>query len=123
PVHASEPFVLYDNFTAAAINPAKWAGFEFFGRGTEAKRWVDRALGELRMNYRAFGGTASNSGQTFSGFGLLLSKNTAGIKSLQAQVGVLTARAIDCASNPATTQSRAGLRGSFFSTGSPLLGG
>ncbi len=123
PVHALESFVLYDNFNATSINPVKWTGFEFVGLGTEANRSIDTAMGELRMTYRAFGNTTSNSGQTFSGFGLLLSKNTTAIKALQTQVEVLTAQATDCAGNSATTLSRAGLRGSFFNTGSPMSGG
>src|SRR5712692_4859014 len=120
PVHALESFVLYDNFNATSINPVKWTGFEFVGLGTEANRSIDTAMGELRMTYRAFGNTTSNSGQTFSGFGLLLSKNTTAIKALQTQVEVLTAQATDCAGNSATTLSRAGRRGSFFNTGSPM---
>src|SRR5205823_396067 len=93
PVHALESFVSYDDFSAAngKINPLKWTGLEFVGHGTEASRSIN--AGALRIFYRAFGNAASNGGRTSSGFGLLLTKNTAAIKSLQAQVKVSAAQA------------------------------
>jgi hypothetical protein len=122
-VHALESFVLYDDFTATSINPLKWTGLELVGRGTEANRRIDVGLGGLRLAYRAFGNTTSNSGQITSEFGLLLSKNPSAIKSLQAQVKVLAVQVTDCTSNSGTTLSRAGLRGAFFSAGTSFLGG
>jgi hypothetical protein len=122
PVQALESFVPYDDFSAAdrKISPLKWTGLEFVGHGTEASRSIN--AGALRMVYRAFG-KATSGGLTSSGFGLLLTKKTAVIKSLQAQVKVSTAQATDCPSNAAVTSSRAGLRGSFFNTGSSMFGG
>jgi hypothetical protein len=122
PVHALESFVTYDDFSAAdgKINPLKWTGLEFVGHGTEASRSIN--AGALRLVYRAFGNAAS-SGRTSSGFGLLLTKNTAAIKSLQAQVKVSSVQVVDCPSNALITSSRAGLRGSFFNTGSSAFGG
>lgn len=122
PVHALDPFVLYDDFSAAdgKLNPLKWSGLEFVGHGTEASRSIN--AGALRMVYRAFG-NATSGRLTSSGFGLLLIKNTTAIKSLQAQVKVLSAQAADCPSNSLITSSRAGLRGSFFNTGSSGFGG
>src|SRR5215510_11783658 len=122
PVHALEPFALYDDFTATSLDPVKWLGLEFIGRGTEAGRLV--SAGALHMTYRAFGNPSSNSGRTSSAFGLALARKTTAITALQARVKVSSASAADCAGNTsATTSSRAGLRGSFFTSGSSLTGG
>jgi hypothetical protein len=129
PVRALAVFVGYDNFDAASINPVKWTGFEFFGLGAEANRRIEGGM--LRINYRAVGDTASNSGRTFSAFGLLMNKSDSAlnaIKSLRVRVKVLAAQATNCASNPAPTstlpptQSLAGFGGAFFASARSLAG-
>jgi hypothetical protein len=123
PAYAVEPFALYDNFSAPTIDPVKWAGAEFNGDGTEASRRIDTALGELRVTYRAFGDTTSNSGRTYSGQLLFLRKNPAAIMALQAQVAALAAQATPCAGNPATALTRAGgFHAAFFNTATPTPG-
>lgn len=122
PVRALEPFVLYDNFNAALINPAKWIGFEFFGGGAEANRRIDPFLGELRMSYRAYGNTASNNGFVLSTLGLAPIKNFNAITALSADVAVLKAQFASCPGNSFASSGNAGLIGSFFNTGTPTPG-
>ncbi len=114
PSYALEPFALYDDFTATVLNPVKWYGGEFFGRGTEALRMVQ--TGKLCMLYRSWANRGSNSGTRPSALSLALLHKASLITELKATVRVTSSTAVNCVANTAAGGARAGLQGSFFNT-------
>lgn len=120
PSYALEPFVLYDDFTASLLDPVKWYGSEFFGRGTEALRLVQS--GKLRMLYRSYGNRGSNAGYRFSALNLSLLRKTFLITALKATVRVSSFASVNCAGNTLAGGARAGIQGAFFNADIPEPG-
>jgi hypothetical protein len=129
--HALEPMVLYEDFNAVHIAPDKWFGVEHSlpgGTGTEALRQIQD--NRLRLVYRGYGRTDSDSGGVFNGLGLTF-RNSAAVTAIQATVQVNDVVAMACASNPKVTfpggiypwiGAWAGPHGHFFNTVTPPPG-
>ncbi len=114
PAHALESLVLYDNFNAPVINRNKWLGNE--GLGAEATRLIQGTA--LRMTYRAYGPTSSNSGLTGSSNRLRFI-NPATVTAIRATVNVKSVQLVTCPLNPEPLRVRARLQGTFFNAGTP----
>ena len=115
---ASAQMVLYDNFDANLINPAKWVGNPGDPHIQEELRTLAAVPGvpkdkQLHLMQRAYGGTTDNSGSSGGLFGLSF-RNPSAITALSFTVAVNTVKVVDCAANPGTRTS-AEFRGSFFS--------
>jgi hypothetical protein len=113
---ALEPMVLYEDFSAAHIDPDKWSGVEHSlpgGAGTEALRQSQDH--RLRLVYRGYGKTDSDSGRPRNEL-LLVFRNSAAVTAIQATVQVNDVAATGCPGNPEATLARAMLVGRFFST-------
>ena len=121
-------FVLYDNFEAGGIDPARWQGFinegTFAGPTEEAHRLVEN--GSLRVHLVSWGDDATNTGSVRSRNGVNVTQlGTPGgsgfITGLKAKVTVVGADTQDCPTNPETAApslGRAQLIGAFFNDGS-----
>jgi len=131
PVYALERLVPCDDFNAEHIDPDKWFGVEHSlpgGTGTEAIRQIQD--NRLRLVYRGYGGTDSDSGGVFNGLGLTF-RNYAAVTAIKATVQVTDVVATACASNPKVTFPGgiypwigvwAGLQEHFFNTATPTPG-
>lgn len=115
PSRALGQLVLYDNFNNAKhlLSPEKWGGFESFVKDLEASRLID--AGKLRLLYRGFGNTSSDSGTAISAFGVFFPDPNA-IATVQADVQVVDFQAQNCSANTSTTEARVDLRGTFFNS-------
>ncbi len=117
PGNAVERLVPYDDFNATQINPDKWFGIEFGpeprGASSEAIRQIQD--NRLRLTYRAYGRTDSDSGMSRNEF-LLAFQNSAAVTAIKATVQVTDAAATSCPGNPQATIAWAMLGGRFFST-------
>jgi hypothetical protein len=124
-------FVLYDDFTAPAIDPDKWTGISTEGSlvapATEASRAI--ANGGLLLNLVSFGGKTSDAGTVLTREGLNITQlgtpgGSGSINGLRTNVTVLAAKAQDCATNPAVgaPSTRAQLIGAFFNDGAGSVG-
>jgi hypothetical protein len=124
PGSALEPLVLYDDFNAAPLDPDKWVGGEFApeprGAGAEAVRQIQD--GRLRLAYRAYGRTDSNTGRSRHEFALLF-QNAAAVTAMQAAVQVTDAAATGCPGNPEPAMAWATLGGRFFGSAPATPGG
>ena len=111
-------FVLYDDFSGGAIDPARWFGSELTGGAanptTELSRLVKSQA--LTMQLTQYGSTSSDSG-TSSGEVRLRVTNPTGITGMQASVAVLQADSESCPANPSTTRGRAIVAGMLFNNG------
>jgi hypothetical protein len=129
PVYALESLVLYDDFNATHIDPDKWwSGGIYAGVGTEAIRQLQDH--RMRLFYRCYGSTDSDSGGVFNGLGLTF-PNYAAVTAIKATVQVNDVVATACASNPQVTfpggiypwiGAWAGPHGHFFDTATPTPG-
>jgi hypothetical protein len=117
PGNAEERLVPYDDFNATQIDPDKWFGIECGpeprGASTEAIRQIQD--NRLRLVYRSYGRTDSDSGMSRNEF-LLMFQNSAAVTAIKATVQVTDAAATSCPGNPEATISWAMLGGRFFST-------
>lgn len=124
PGNAVERLVPYDDFNATQIDPDKWFGIEFGpeprGAGTEAIRQIQD--NRLRLVYRAYGRTDSDSGMSRNEF-ILMFQNSAAVTAIEATVQVTDAAATSCPGNPEATMAWAMLGGRFFSTAPSTPGG
>lgn len=114
--------VLYDNFNAAnrLIDINKWAGFEWFYRGTEANRRID--AGKLRLTARGAGILAATAtGKIFSDFGLY-HPNPNLVTLWQTTIEVADFDAVACPGNVTPSEARALLEGVYFNSGIPTQG-
>ena len=120
PAYAQGSLVLYDDFSAPDIDPAKWAGGEFGGVGREAVRLSSN--GQLHLAYRSYGFTNSDTG-TSGGFLTLNFINPAAVTTIRATVRVNGIQSTGCTTlGSATTTARAEIHGRFFNTGTPVDG-
>jgi len=124
-------FVLYDDFTASAIDPDKWTGISTEGSlvapATEATRAI--VNGGLLLKLVSWGGNSSDADVVLTREGLNITQlgtpgGSGSITALRANVTVLAAKAENCAANPAvgTPSARAQLIGAFFNDGSGSVG-
>jgi hypothetical protein len=129
PVYALEPLLPYDDFNAAHIDPDKWwSGGIYAGLGTETIRQIQD--NRVRLFYRGYGNTDSDSWGVFNGLGLTF-RNYAAVTAIKATVQVNDVVATACASNPKVTfpggiypwiGAWAGPQGHFFNTAAPTPG-
>ncbi len=117
PGNAVESLVLYDDFNATQIDPDKWFGGEFGPKLRGADKEAIRQIQDnrLRLVYRSYGQTDSDSGRPRNEF-LLTFPNSAAVTAIKATVQVTDAVATSCPGNPETTIAWAKLGGVFFST-------
>ena len=117
PAYAAERLVPYDDFNTTQIDPDKWSGIEFGPKpkapSTEAIRQIQD--NRLRLVYRAYGRTDSDSGMSRNEF-LLMFHNSAAVTAIKATVQVTDTAATSCPSNPKATIAWAMLGGRFFGT-------
>jgi hypothetical protein len=117
PGNAEERLVTYDDFNATQIDPDKWFGGEYGPEprsvSTEAIRQIQD--NRLRLVYRAYGRTDSDSGWSRNQLGLIF-PNSAAVTAIKATVQVTDAAATSCPGNPEATIAGAMLGGRFFST-------
>ena len=115
PGDAVEPLVLYDDFNATHIEPDKWFGGEFSvpfpGASTEASRQIQDH--RLRLVYRSFGQTDSDSGRPRHEL-MLRFRDPAAVTTIQATVQVIDLATTGCPGNPEATVAWAMLGGRFF---------
>jgi hypothetical protein len=118
PGNAEERLVPYDDFNATQIDPDKWFGIEYGpkprGPSTEAIRQIQD--NRLRLVYRAYGRTDSDSGRPPRNELGLAFHNSAAVTAIQATVQVTDAAATSCSGNREATSARAILGGLFFGT-------
>jgi hypothetical protein len=115
--NAAERLVPYDDFNATQIDPDKWFGIEY---GTEPRCVSTEAIRQiqdkrLRLVYRAYGRTDSDSGMSRPELGLAF-QNSAAITAIKATVQVTDAAATSCPGNREATGAVAMLYGRFFGT-------
>lgn len=102
---ALEPFKIYDRFSDRPLDPARWADGE---RVREI-----RGAGVLRLMQRSYGIGVADSGLTFQSWSSSLA-NPASITALRARINVTALETQACPSNPALSQARARIAGTFF---------
>jgi hypothetical protein len=119
PAQALEPLVLYDDFNATRIDPAKWSGTEGFAAPRNPNAEALRMIlgGALRVQLTTYGNTSADSEAQHGRFGLVLA-NPVPVTAMAAKVTVFRAEAEACAANPAASRARAQLLGFFFNNGS-----
>ena len=111
--HALEPLKIYDKFAEKPLDPARWLEFE---RVREV-----RGAGVLRLMQRSWGIGVADSGLTFQNWNSTLT-NPATVTALRARINVTALETHVCPSNPAVSQARARIAGTFFNTGTPIPG-
>jgi hypothetical protein len=110
---ALEPFKVYDKFSERPLDPARWA---------EGERVREiRGAGVLRLMQRSYGLGESDSGLQFQSWSSSLA-NPNSVTSLRARVNVTALETQACPSNPALSQARARISGTFFNIGTPIPG-
>jgi hypothetical protein len=123
PGNAEERLVLYDDFNVTQIDPDKWFGIECGpeprSAGTEAIRQIQD--NRLRLVYRAYGRTDSDSGMSRNELGLFF-HNSAAVTAIKATMQVTDAAATSCPGNREATVAVAMLDGRFFNTAPPTPG-
>jgi len=103
--HAVEPFKIYDRFSERPLDPARWA---------EGERVREiRGAGVLRLMQRSYGLGGTDAGLQFQSWGSNLA-NPATVTALRARVNVTALETEACPSNPALSQARARIAGTFF---------
>ena len=135
PVHALEPMVLYDNFNAKRIDPAKWFGTEV-GGGYEAVR--EGRDHRLHLASRVYANRLFRP--SWIGRRRLVAPNLDGLRlnaltssavtALEATVRVKKVEVTECpiptildgVSFTGVTRAQAGLFGFFFNTATPTPG-
>jgi hypothetical protein len=108
----AETFSTYDDFSALAIDPARWF---------DGERLREIRNGALNLKQRSFGAGGSDSGQTAVNWNESL-VNPQAVTWLRARVKVQAYEVNSCAANTTAAQSRARVLGSFFNVGTPTPG-
>ena len=115
PGYPAERLAPYDDFNATPIDPDKWFGGEYSpavpSASTEAIRQIQD--NRLRLVYRSYGATDSDSGRLRSELVLML-RNPAAVTAIQAAVQVTDVATTGCPGNPEPTVAWANLGGQFF---------
>jgi hypothetical protein len=108
PASALENYVLYDNFQATALDPARWL---------EGERSRTIGSNNLRLVHRDWGSTANDSGSTTGpSWSETLARGGA-VTQLRATLKVNAIDLTGCVANGTSTNVRARVIGSFFNTG------
>jgi hypothetical protein len=116
PVHALEPFALYDDFKSKIIDETKWYAAESMSTGVNIVDQVLQSSGKLHMLSRFYGNVSSNSGVSRAFYDLAFA-NPDTITAMEATVQVKKVEVDGCPDNLTPTTGSAGLTGSFFNTG------
>lgn len=110
---AAEPYVVYEDFSASPLNPARWQ---------EAERSRVVTGTNLRLAARDWGSTASDSG---SAPAVNWNENLArvgGMTQLRALMKVTAIDVTGCGPNPTASSVRGRVIGSFFNAGNRVAG-
>jgi hypothetical protein len=123
PGHAEERLVPDDDFNVTQIDPDKWFGIECGPEPRSASTEAIRQIQDnrLRLVYRAYGRTDSDSGMSRNELGLFF-HNSAAVTAIKATVQVTDAAATSCPGNREATVAVAMLDGRFFNTAPPTPG-
>src|SRR5262249_38085674 len=124
PGYAAERLVPYDDFNATHLDPDKWFGAEYGVAFPSANMEASRQIQDnrLRLLYRSYGHTDSDSGRPRNELGLLF-RNSAAVTAMQAAVQVTDVATTGCQGNPETTVTWAMLGGRFFGSAASPPGG
>ena len=116
PVHALEPFVLYDDFNSKFIDGNKWFGGEVRSGAVVLLEYV-REIKENRLHMvdRTLGDPTSDKGIS-RGYNNLRFTNEGRITAMKAAVQVNDVEAKGCQANPVPSTASLQLMGSFFNT-------
>lgn len=112
PAFALEPYVLYDNFSITPLDGNRWSN-------VERTRTVEGSA--MRLVQRDGGLTTSDSGTLATSWGDSITR-PGPVTQLRATVRVNAIDAAGCAPNPAPTQARARILGTFFNSGNRVPG-
>ena len=95
PGNAEERLVPYDDFNITQIDPDKWFGIECGPKPKSASTEAIRLIQDnrLRLVYRAYGRTDSDSGMSRNALGLFF-HNSAAVTAIKATVQVTDAAAM-----------------------------
>ncbi len=110
---ALEPFKVYDKFAERPLDPARW------GEGERVREI--RGAGVLRLMQRSYGLGGTDFGLQFQSWSNTLT-NPETVTALRARVNVTALETNACPSNPALSQARARIAGTFFNIGAPTPG-
>lgn len=125
---APKALVLYDDFRAPRIDPAKWEGM--WGDFTDLREAVReirsptsvlRVNGYLRVALRSYANTWDDTGSLGGPFGLPFA-NAAALNEVAFTVTVRAAEAVGCPANPGLAAAVAEFRGFFFNDGTGTAG-
>jgi hypothetical protein len=116
PGYTAERLVPYDDFNAPYINPDRWWGGEF--SPAPPPRWGAEAIRQihdnrLRLMYRSFGPTDSDSGRLRNEL-VLMFHDPPAVTAIQAVVQVTDVAITGCPGHPQSTEAWAMLGGRFF---------
>jgi hypothetical protein len=113
--YAAERLVPYDDFNATHIDPDKWFGGEYSPAFPTASTEALRQLQDnrLRLVYRSYGPTDSDSGKLRSELGLRF-REPAAVTAIQASVQVTDMAITSCPANPEYPVALAMVGGRFF---------
>ena len=119
---AAAPTVLYDNFTAALINPAKWVGGESDAAGANLENLRHIVGNRLHLYARGAGASGFNFGTRY-GSNALSFRNPNPVTAIKASVWANSATITNCPGNPDVGLVRSRLGGTFFNASpSPIPG-
>ena len=109
--------VPYDDFNATHLDPDKWFGWTCWTEPRSASTEAIRQIQDnrLRLVYRAYGRTDSDSGKSRNELGLIF-HDSAAVTAIKATVQVTDVAATGCPGNPEATDALAMLYGRFFGT-------
>ena len=124
PGYAAERLVPYDDFNATHLDPDKWFGEEYGVAFPSANMEAIRQIQDnrLRLMYRSYGQTGSDSGRPRNELGLIF-RNSAAVTAMQAAVQVTDVATTGCPGNPEPTVTWAMLGGRFFGSAASPPGG
>ena len=109
---ALESYALYDNFSAATLDPVRW-------QDAERSRLV--AGKTLRLTQRDWGLTASDAGSNWLSFSQAMTRSGPATQ-IRAQVRPMALDMTACAANANPTRVLARVHGTFFNTGNRIAG-
>jgi hypothetical protein len=110
---ALEGLALYDDFSAPTLDPARW---------TRDVQWRAVENNALRLRWRSWGGTGSDSGAaSLEGENAEIARGLP-VTQMRANLRVSSFELTGCAANATPTSVFAGLAGLFFNTGNRATG-
>jgi hypothetical protein len=109
---AAESYLLYDNFQAASLDPARWLD-------SERSRTVTGT--SLRLAQRDWGSAASDSGNSFFSWSENLARGGP-VTQLRASMRINAIDMTACVANASPSFARGRIMGTFFNTGNRSAG-